>query len=160
MKRILSYFFVVLALAFCGCSKVDDAVNSPYSESQLKALTMMTGTFNSESTTLDSIMGEYTTISFTKTYSEPIHFYKEDYVDGQVLLFSAHGECTYISTVSTISCYFNISDDADKLTLYFKGGNGDKKQYSSFNLKIYSADKFYLQYTDSKYYGTVYLKQN
>ncbi len=136
MRKAL--FIILLSLfIFTGCKDKD----KKYTDAQTKALSELYGNYQAylDHEKITAV------ISFTAHYQKPRAMY-----DGKTLLFYAHGECSFaddkypIPDVGYILCYYSLSDDADIMYFYYKGGVNNKDQLREYQLYIKSNTVFHL----------------
>lgn len=147
-KSILSLLTVLTVLFLIGCSKDSDPVVSPYTESQEKALSVFNGTWaDIQFSNLGSYPGSNLQpnpdkIIFGSKNSKPEEVYKDDFIEGQKLLFSSFGELVYHNEgYEDVACYYWVSKNADELRLYSKES---KVLYKAFSLKFECGAKMFL----------------
>jgi len=86
-------------------------------------------------------------ISFTANYAMPLPLND----DKKKLLFNAHGECFFADSgyplpeKGSTSCYYVLSERADALSFYYRGGNNDKQFLRQYKLTIQDGNVFYLE---------------
>lgn len=144
MKKILLPLMLSL-FVLSGCSKDDE--ESVYSDKQQKALSVFNGTFSDYqySNLGNALLGEPDMIVFGAQYPSPIELRIDDFMDGSTYMGEAHGECTYKKKLiqeepyEDIECYYEVSYDAEALTLYRKS---DKEIYHHYALIIESPTEF------------------
>lgn len=148
MKKIFLLSLACCMLAFTGCSK-DDSPKNPYSDKQQKALAIFSGTWaDIQFSNLGSYPGAHLQpnpdkIIFESQYDKPLEIYKDDYINGNTLLFSAFGELVYHNEeYEDVSCYYWLSESATELRLYRKD---TKVLYNKYGLSIKDETKFNLQ---------------
>ncbi|MDR0367797.1 MAG: hypothetical protein LBH82_01490 [Bacteroidales bacterium] len=127
MKKYI-YIFIIGLLVLGGCKK-----EPTFTQKQVSAFFTLTGEFQAYS---DQVI--LAVISFQTRYAAPQIPSGDD--------VELHGECAFfdshydISEQGSIACYYAISDDADEIFFYHKGGNANKKLIRSYKMNIQNED--------------------
>ncbi len=137
MKKLILLLF--LSISF-SCTTYNEPI---YTEKQQKAFAVFNGLY------IGNPAYGADTLFFFKNYIKPIEFYGDDYMRGKVWLCTAMGECLHKTGFDNDSLYYEITDAADHIYFYYKGGKKDKTSYNSYTLNITSICSFdlYSKYT-------------
>ena len=121
---------IFLAILFClaGCEK-----EPVFTQKQISAFYVLSGNFQAyeQDKQINAVL------SFGSRYSTP-----KNIADGKNTLFFAHGECSFadskhqISEKGYISCYYTLSESADEISFYHKGGIDNNKFIRTYLLTI------------------------
>ncbi len=115
-----------------GCKK-----DPSYTQKQVSAFFTLSGNFQAYSQ--DAVI--LAVISFQTRYKTPQVLSDDD--------LELHGECAFsdshysIPDPGYISCYYTLSDDADEIFLYYKGGSNSKKLIRSYQMEIRDSDNIH-----------------
>lgn len=145
---------MVLSVIFVSCSKDDDATTH-YTEKQNKAFAIFNGTWaDVQYSNLGSYPGaelqpDPDKIVFGAHYQTEREVTQSSYIDGERVAFYAQGECTYYENAyyldgykyNEIKCYYNVSPEADILSLWNATEN---KSFHVYDMKIKSETQIYL----------------
>ena len=135
MKRTL-FIIAVGLFIFSACEKIEK-----YSNEQRDALNKLSGSYH-------AYVGKEmisAVISFTSRYEMPLPV-----SEGKNVVYYLHGECLfwdynyYIPDKGYIPCYYSISEKADELSLYYKGGDDNRRLLRTYGLRIETTDVFTL----------------
>ena len=131
--RKYSIVIILSLFALSGCNK-----NPGFTKKQVNAFFILAGNFQAYSQ--DAVI--VGVISFKERYSAPTE------LSGRNVY--AHGECAFsdaryeIPEQGYISCYYALSDDADQIHLYYRGGSNNKKKMRTYGLTIQGNDTLHL----------------
>lgn len=143
MKKQLLMLVALLgmACAFSGCSKNDEPT-SVYTERQQKVFALFSGTWaDYQFSKLGGGVFEPDYIVFGQHFSKPIKKTEKSYMDGEVELYEAQGECVYrdynhsSKSYDETPCYYYVNGRADYLALYEKATN---KRFKGFDMHVNS----------------------
>ena len=129
------YIYIILLSLFAlnGCKK-----DPSYTQKQISAFFTLSGNFQaySNGTVILAV------VSFQTHYKMPQIPSEED--------FEIHGECTFsdsyyaIPDQGYVSCYYALSDNADEIFFYYKGGANNRKLMRSYKMTILDTDNIHL----------------
>lgn len=131
MKKYI-YIIGLSLFVLSGCKK-----DPSYTQKQITAFFTLSGNFQvySDNAVIESV------ISFRTRYTAPqLLSGKDVYV---------HGECAFSDANYTIpdegytSCYYALSDNADEIFLYYKGGSDNKELMRSYKMVIQNSDNIH-----------------
>ena len=129
------YIIILSLFVLSGCKK-----DPSFTQKQVTAFFTLSGNFQAYSN--DAVIEAV--ISFQTRYSTPqLLSGKDVYV---------HGECAFSDADYTIpdqgytSCYYALSDNADEIFLYHKGGSDSKKLLRSYKMAILDTDNIHFTY--------------
>lgn len=143
-----------MILLFSCSTNDENAEILSYSDKQEKAFALFNGTWadiqfsNLSDGHLSELKQDPDKIVFGMHNNTPIEVYANDYMNGKTLLFNNQGECTYYNmpykdaSYEVVECYYQISINADYLTLYKKS---DNSLYRRYDMSIKSETKINLQ---------------
>lgn len=143
MKKQLLMLVALLgmACAFSGCSKNDEPT-SVYTERQQKVFALFSGTWaDYQFSKLGGGVFEPDYIVFGQHFSKPIKKTEKSYMDGEVELYEAQGECVYrdynhsSKSYDETPCYYYVNGRADYLALYEKATN---RRFKGFDMHVNS----------------------
>jgi hypothetical protein len=129
-------FIIILSLfALSGCKK-----DPSYTQKQITAFFTLSGSFQvySNDDVIEAVL------SFRTRYTAPQLLSGKDVY--------AHGECAFsdanyaIPDQGYVSCYYALSDNADEIFLYYKGGSNNKELMRSYKMTILDSDN--IHFTD------------
>ena len=118
-----------MAIFFLAGCKEEPA----FTQKQISAFYVLSGNFQA----YEQDMQIAAVLSFGTRYNTP-----KNIADGKNTLFFAHGECSFadskykISEKGYIPCYYTLSESADEISFYYKGGVDNNKFIRTYLLSI------------------------
>ena len=125
-KTILILFVAMFFLVGCGKEPV-------FTQKQISAFYVLSGNFQAYEQDKQIVA----VLSFGSRYSTP-----KNIADGKNTLFFAHGECSFADSKYKISekgynfCYYTLSESANEISFYHKGGVDNNKFIRTYLLTI------------------------
>ena len=152
LPRIICFLLIVCSVL--SCSKAEQPKKSPYSEKQLKAFEVLTGTFVYTNEFLPTLK---TTLVFSKHYDEPV---KGEFKDGKEAIIHGQVRLIYYNGDS-YDLYYRLHLNVDGITFLKKSSNylGDYYYVDEiYDLEIKDANTFWIKTSDS-FIWDKYVKQ-
>ena len=125
-KTIIILFAAIFFLV--GCTK-----EPSFTQKQISAFYVLTGNFQA----YEQDEQIAAVLAFGTRYSSP-----KNIADGKKILFTAHGECSFADSKYSIpdngyiSCYYSLSESANEISFYYKGGMNNNKFIRTYLLSI------------------------